>query len=410
MSAGQSVYNVEKVRADFPQLSRDVRGKSLVYLDNAASTLKPLAVIERMDRYYRNEASNVHRGAHYLSEQGTIAYESARETVRRFVNASSAQEIIFTRGTTESINLVAFSYGKAFFREGDEIILTEMEHHSNIVPWQMIAQEKGCVIKVVPINDAGDLDYEKYMSLLSSRTKMVSLTWCSNALGTINPIEKFIEAAHAVGAKVTVDAAQAVSNLRTDVQTLNCDFLVFSGHKLFGPYGIGALYGKAELLEAMPPYQGGGSMIAEVTWEKTTWAAVPHKFEAGTPAISGAVGLEAAIQYLEGVGLDAAARHEHELLKYATWQLKDIPGLRLVGEALNKASILSFVMEGAHPSDIGSLIDQQGVAIRAGHHCCQPLMRRLGVPATARASFSIYNTFQEVDVLKQSLIKAKEFF
>lgn len=409
-SHASSTYDIAKVRADFPTLARDVRGKGLIYLDNAASTLKPLAVIERMDRYYRFETSNVHRGAHYLAEQGTIAYEDARETVARFIHAASASEVVFTRGTTESVNLVAAAYGGTFFKEGDEIILTEMEHHSNIVPWQMIAERNGCTIKVVPINDAGELVFDKYLELLSPRTKMVAMTWTSNTLGTINPVKKYIEAAHRVGAKVLLDAAQAVSNIAIDVQDLGCDFLAFSGHKIFGPYGIGVLYGKAELLEAMSPYQGGGSMISEVTWEKTTWAAVPQKFEAGTPAISGAVGLAAALKYLDAIGIEAAARHEHEVLEYATRQLKEIPGLRVIGEAPEKASILSFVIDGMHPSDIGSLIDQQGVAIRAGHHCCQPLMRRLGVPATARASFSIYNTIEEVDIFKQSLLKAKEFF
>jgi cysteine desulfurase / selenocysteine lyase len=405
-----SAYNVDKIRADFPILGREVRGKSLIYLDSAASAMKPLAVIERIDEYYRNETSNVHRGAHYLSEMGTIAYEKARETVARFVNATLPSEIIFTRGTTESVNLVAQSFGDAFFGAGDEIILSELEHHSNIVPWQMIAEKKGCKIKVIPINDAGELIFEKYLELLSPRTKMVAITWCSNALGTIVPVEKYAEAAHRVGAKVLIDAAQGVASLLTDVQKMKCDFLAFSGHKIFGPYGIGVLYGKAELLEAMPPYQGGGSMISQVTWEKTTWAAVPHKFEAGTPEISGAVGLDAALSYVSSVGLEAIAKHEHEVLIYATRELSEIPGLKIYGTAENKSSILSFTLEGGHPSDVGALIDQQGVAVRAGHHCCQPLMRRLKIPATVRASFSMYNTKSEVDSLKKSLIKAQEFF
>lgn len=403
-------YDVDKIRADFPTLSRDIRGKTLVYLDNAASSLKPNQVIDRIATYYKLEVSNVHRGAHYLAEQGTVSYENARETVARFLNAANVSEIVFTRGTTEAINLVAQAYGGTHFNEGDEIILTEMEHHSNIVPWQMIAHQRGCKIKVIPITDSGELVFEKYLELLSSKTKMVAMTWTSNTLGTINPIEKYIEAAHRVGAKVLIDAAQAVSNIPVDVQKLDCDFLVFSGHKVFGPYGIGALYGKSELLEMMSPYQGGGSMISEVTFEKSTWAAVPQKFEAGTPSIADAIGLAAALNYLTKIGIETAASHEHAVLEYATRSLKEIPGVRVIGEAPAKASILSFVIDGVHPSDIGSLIDQQGVAIRAGHHCCQPLMRRLGIPATARASFSIYNTFKEVDILKQSLLKAKEFF
>jgi cysteine desulfurase/selenocysteine lyase len=402
--------NIGKIRADFPILEREIRGKPLVYLDNAASTLKPYQVIDRISQYYRNETSNVHRGAHFLAEQGTIAFESARETVRAFLNAKSAHEIIFTRGTTESINLVAQSFGRAFFKKGDEIILSELEHHSNIVPWQMIAAEMGCLIKVIPITDAGEMDFAKFQALLSPRTKMVAIAWVSNALGTITDVKKFIAAAHRVGAKVLIDAAQGVAQLKTDVQEMDCDFLAFSGHKIFGPYGIGALYAKAEHLEAMPPYQSGGSMISEVTWEKTTWAAVPHKFEAGTPNISGAVGLEVALKYFMNLGFDAILQHENELLQYATRELRSVPGLKIIGEAAHKVAIVSFLMEGAHPSDIGALVDQQGVAIRAGHHCCQPLMRRLGIPATARASFSIYNTKKDVDVLTASLIKAKEFF
>ena len=404
------MYDVAKVRAQFPLMTRQVRGKDLVYLDNAASTLKPLSVIERMDQYYRNETSNVHRGAHFLAEQGTIAFEDAREAVRHFINARQVEEIIFTRGTTESINLAANAFGEVFFNEGDEIIVSELEHHSNIVPWQMIAQKRGCKLRVIPINDAGEMIYEKYLELLGPRTKMVAITWCSNTIGTITPVESYISAAHEVGAKVLIDAAQVVSNMAVDVQKIDCDFLAFSGHKIFGPYGIGALYGRMELLEAMNPYQGGGSMIAEVTFEKTTWAAVPHKFEAGTPDIAGAVGLAAALRYTSSLGFDAISAHEQDLLDYATTSLRAIPGLRVIGDPEHKAAILSFVMEGAHPSDIGSIIDQQGIAIRAGHHCCQPLMRRLGIPATARASFSIYNTRQDVDALTASLIKAKEFF
>lgn len=403
-------YDVQRVRADFPVLSRTVRERPLVYLDNAASTLKPTAVIERMDRYYRFETSNVHRGAHYLAEQGTISYEAAREAVRDFLNAKDAAEIVFTRGTTESINLVAHAWGESNLREGDEIILSEVEHHSNIVPWQIVARKTGAKIRVIPVLDDGQLDFDAYVKMVGPRTKMVSITWCSNVLGTVVPVEKFIDVAHANGTLVTIDGAQGVSNLKTDVQAMKCDFFAFSSHKLFGPYGIGALYGRAELLEAMEPYQGGGSMISEVTWESVTWAAVPHKFEAGTPSIADAIGLGTAIRYVQSLGLDAIHAHEQDLLKYATSRLESIPGVKIVGRAPRKAAILSFTIEGAHPSDVGSLIDQQGVAIRAGHHCCQPLMRRFGIPATARASFSIYNTRAEVDSLVESLIKAKEFF
>ena len=403
-------FDLNQIRSEFPVLSRQVRGRPLVYLDNAASTLKPLAVIERMDRYYREETSNVHRGAHFLAEQGTMAYEDARTVIAQFMNASSSAEVIFTRGTTESMNLVAHAWGEANLKAGDEIILSEMEHHSNIVPWQIVAKKKGAIIRVIPVDDRGELIFDAYLKLLNSKTKMVSITWCSNVLGTIVPVEKYVEAAHTQGALVTIDAAQAVSNLKTDVIKLGCDFLAFSGHKLFGPYGIGVLYGRRELLEAMSPYQGGGSMIANVSWEETTWAAVPHKFEAGTPSVADAIGLGAAVRYVNQVGLDAISRHEHELLEYATARLRAIPGLRLIGEAPNKCAILSFTMNGAHPSDIGSLVDQMGVAIRTGHHCCQPLMKRFGLPATARASFSMYNSRADVDALAESLVKAKEFF
>ncbi len=402
--------DLQKIRADFPILSRSVRGKPLVYLDNGASTLKPNSVIDRIALYYRNESSNVHRGAHFLAEQGTIAFEAARETVRRFINAEHREEVIFTRGTTEAVNLVAQAWGDHYLKSGDEIILSELEHHSNIVPWQMIAERKGASIKVIPIDDNGDLDFSAFERLLCSRTKMVSITATSNVLGSVVPVKKFIDAAHAAGALIMIDAAQSVSNQKVDVQSWGCDFLAFSGHKIFGPYGIGALYGKLSILEQMPPYQGGGSMISEVTWEKTTWAAVPHKFEAGTPSIADAVGLDVALQYVESLGFDAIEAHKKEMLAHALRVLKDVPGLKVIGAPKVQTAIVSFTMDGAHPSDIGALIDQQGVAIRAGHHCCQPLMRRLGIPATARASFSIYNTFDEIDVLKNSLIKAKEFF
>ncbi len=401
-------FDIAKVCADFPTLARQIRGKRLVYLDSAASSLKPNQVIDRVSDYYRHEVSNVHRGAHYLAEMGTYSYEQAREKVATFICADSANEIIFTRGTTEGINLVAQSYGRKFFNAGDEIIVSEMEHHSNIVPWQLIAEERGCKLRVIPLLDNCELDFNAFEKMLSKKTKFVSIIWTSNTLGTVNPIKKYIDAAHQVGAKVLIDAAQSISNIRTNVANLDCDFLVFSGHKIFAPYGIGALYAKAELQEAMPPYQSGGSMIGQVTFAKTTWAAIPQKFEAGTPNVGGAIGLGAAIDYLENLGVEAAAKYEHTVLEYATAQLKEINGLRVIGDSESKSSIISFVMDGMHPSDIGSLIDQQGVAIRAGHHCCQPLMKRLGVPATARASFSIYNTFEDVDLLKVSLLKAKE--
>lgn len=405
-----SKLDLEKVRNDFPILGTKVRGFPLVYLDNAATSLKPKQVIDRLTHYYSYETANVHRGAHSLAEKGTLAFEDARNSIRTFLSAAQASEIVFTRGTTESINLVAHSFGRQFLSKGDEIILSELEHHSNIVPWQMIADEIGCQIKVIPIDESGDLNFEEFHKLLSPRTKMVAITWCSNAIGTIVEIEKFIQAAHQVGAKVLVDAAQAVTQFPIDVQKINCDFLAFSGHKIFAPFGIGILYGKSELLEMIPPFQGGGSMISEVTWAKTTWASVPHKFEAGTPNISGVLGLHEAIKYVMAIGFEAIQQHEQEVLLYAVQELNKIPGLKIIGEPRHKAAILSFVMEGAHASDIGSLVDQQGIAIRAGHHCCQPLMRRLGVPATARASFSIYNSKADVDSLKSSLLKAREIF
>ncbi len=403
-------FDIKKIRAEFPVLDRKIRGEKLVYLDNAASTLKPLTVINRISDYYRNESSNVHRGAHYLSAEGTVAYESARDAVRSFINAKESSEVIFTRGTTESINLVAQTYGRANLKSGDEIIISELEHHSNIVPWQMIAEEKGAKLRVIPVTDAGDLDFDIYKRTLSNKTKIVAISWASNTLGTILPVKEIIDEAHKVGAKVLLDAAQAVSHLVTDVQALGCDFLAFSGHKIFGPYGIGVLYGKLELLDAMPPYQGGGSMIAEVTFEKTTYASSPQRFEAGTPSIADALGLAAALEYLKGIGFNQIKAHGDEILKHATAKLSDIKGLKIIGTSANKVPILSFVIDGIHPSDLGSIIDHKGIAIRTGHHCTQPLMKRYGIPATARASFSIYNTLEEVDFLERSLIQAKEFF
>jgi cysteine desulfurase/selenocysteine lyase len=403
-------FDAEAARAQFPQLADTIRGKRLVYLDNAASTLKPLAVIERLDAYYRHEASNVHRGAHWLSAQATCAYEAAREQAREFLGARAASEIVFTRGTTESINLVAQSWGRASLRPGDEILVSELEHHSNIVPWQMIAEQTGAVLRPIPIDERGDVDFGAFERMLTKRAKMVALSWCSNALGSILPAQKFVEAAHAAGARVLIDAAQSVSSIPAGVARLGCDFLAFSGHKIFGPYGIGVLYGKSELFESMPPYQGGGSMIAEVAFERSTWAAVPQKFEAGTPAISGAIGLAAALQYVQRIGLGAIERYEAELLAYALERLRQVPGLRIVGEPRQRAAIVSFLIDGAHPSDVAAIVDNEGIAIRAGHHCCQPLMRRLGITGTCRASLSLYNAKEDVDALARGLEKAKEFF
>lgn len=403
-------YDIKKIRSDFPILERKIRGEKLVYLDNAASTLKPNQVIDRISDYYRNESSNVHRGAHYLSAEGTVAYESARETVRKFLNAKDSAEIVFTSGTTESINLVAQSYGRLVLKPGDEVIISELEHHSNIVPWQMIAELTGAKLRVVPVTDIGEFDFAVYKSTLSSKTKIVAVSWASNTLGTILPVADIIASAHKVGAKVMIDAAQAVSHLKTDVQALDCDFLAFSGHKIFGPYGIGVLYGKKELLEAMPPYQGGGSMIADVTFEKTTYAEPPQRFEAGTPAIADALGLATALNYLNALGFEAINKHADEVLKSATAKLGAIPGLKIIGTSAHKVPIISFVIEGIHPSDLGSIIDHKGIAIRTGHHCTQPLMKRFGITATARASFSIYNTLEEVELLGKSLVQAKEFF
>lgn len=402
-----SEYPLEKIRSDFPILQRDIYGKPLVYLDNAASTLKPKPVVDVLSHYYLLEASNVHRGAHFLSDTGTRSYEQAREKVRRFLNAKQSSEIIFTRGTTESLNLVAQSYARENLGLGDGILISEMEHHSNIVPWQMICQERGCKLNVIPVLENGELDLSAFKQLLSPKVKLVSVVHTSNALGTINPIREIIKQAHSAGAKVVIDAAQAVSNQKIDVQDLDCDFLAFSGHKIFGPYGIGVLYGKAEILETMPPYQGGGSMIEDVTFAKTSYLHPPHRFEAGTPAISGALGLASAIDYVQSIGLESIHFYEAQLLHQATHQLKQIPGLRVIGEAKPKASILSFIMDGAHPSDFGSLLDREGIAVRTGHHCCQPLMRRFGISGTIRASFSIYNSFADVERLITALDKAR---
>ncbi|MFQ5994432.1 MAG: SufS family cysteine desulfurase [Acidiferrobacterales bacterium] len=401
-------YDVEKARRDFPALHQEVHGHLLVYLDSAASAQKPKAVIDTISHFYAHDYANVHRGVYTLGERATQAYEGARETARQFVNAKSVREIIFVRGTTEAINLVASSYGHPRVREGDEIVLTHMEHHSNIVPWQLLSEATGATLKVVPINDDGELLMKEFEKLIGPRTRLVTLLHVSNALGTINPVKQIIEIAHAADVPVLLDGAQAAPHLRIDVQDLDCDFYTISGHKLYGPSGIGVLYGKESLLDAMPPYHGGGEMIRYVTFEKTEYNDLPHKFEAGTPHIAGAVGLGAAIDYVTTFGLDAVAAYERELLQYATEAVKQVPGLRIIGTAREKASIISFELEGVHPHDIGTILDRHGVAVRAGHHCAMPLMRRFNVPATARASFGMYNTREEVDALTASLQKAKE--
>ncbi len=406
----QRPFDVGRVREDFPALHQRVQGKPLIYLDNAATTQKPRPVLEALRRFYEQDCSNVHRGVHTLSQRATEAYERARETVRRFLNARSEEEIIFVRGTTEAINLVAHSFGRARVRAGDEILISAMEHHSNIVPWQILCEETGARLRVAPINDDGELILDEFERLLTARTRLVAITHLSNALGTIPPVREIIQLAHARGIPVLLDGAQAVAHLKVDVQELDCDFYAFSGHKLYGPTGIGVLYGKAEWLEAMPPYQGGGDMISSVTFEKTTYNRLPYKFEAGTPHIAGAIGLGAAIEYVTTLGLDAIAAHERDLLIYATEALSGIPGLRLIGTAREKASILSFTLEGIHPHDIGTILDHEGIAIRAGHHCAQPVMERFGVPATARVSFALYNTREEVDALVTALQKVREVF
>ncbi|HWP56327.1 MAG TPA: cysteine desulfurase [Candidatus Acidoferrales bacterium] len=403
-------FDVERIREDFPILRQRVRGKPLVYLDNAATTQKPRSVIERLDHYYRAENANIHRGVHFLSELATQQYEEARRSVQRFLNAAEPSEIIFVRGTTEGINLVAHSYGRANLKAGDEVLITEMEHHSNIVPWQILCREVGARLQVAPIDDHGEIRLEEFRRKLSPKTKLVSVTHVSNALGTINPVKEMIALAHGQRAVVVVDGAQAVPHFRVDVRDLDCDFYAFSGHKLFGPTGIGALYGKKALLEEMPPYQGGGDMISSVTFEKTLYNVLPYKFEAGTPHIAGGIGLGAAIAYVEGIGFEAIEAHERQLMAHATERLAQIKGLRLIGTAKRKAGVLSFVLEGVHAHDVGTILDQEGIAIRTGHHCCMPLMRRFGVPATARASLAFYNTTEEIDALARAIPKVLEVF
>jgi cysteine desulfurase/selenocysteine lyase len=403
-----TAFEVERLRKDFPVLGQPVRGKPLVYFDNAATSQKPQAVIDAVHHFLSSYNSNVHRGVHQLSQRATEAYEHARETVRRFLNAAAAREIIFVRGTTEAINLVASSYGRTHAGAGDEIVISAMEHHSNIVPWQMVCQATGAVLRVVPMNDAGELLLDAYEKLLTPRTRLVAVTHVSNALGTINPVGDMVRLAHRRGIPVLIDGAQAAPHLAVDVRQLDCDFYAFSGHKVFGPTGIGILYGRGDLLDAMPPYQGGGDMIKSVTFEKTIYNDLPYKFEAGTPHITGAIGLGAALDYVTGVGLDRIAAYEHELLEYATKACAAIPGLRIIGTGKEKACVLSFVLEGIHAHDVGTVLDHDGVAIRAGHHCAMPVMQRFGVPATARASLAFYNTREEIDSFVGAIHKAIE--
>lgn len=403
-------YDVERVRRDFPILQRSVRGHQLVYLDNAATTQKPQQVIDRIVRYYREENSNVHRGVHYLSEVATAAYEGARGVIQRFLNARSEKEIVITRGTTEGINLVSQTWGRKNVREGDEILITAIEHHSNIVPWQMLCDANRATLRIIPVNDAGELLVDEFASMLNPRVRIVALGHASNALGTINPIKHIAALAHANGSLVLVDGAQGVPHMKVDVQDLDVDFYAFSGHKVYGPTGIGVLYGREALLDAMPPWQGGGDMILSVTFEKTTYNALPYKFEAGTPNIEGVIALEAALRYVSDLGLDNINAYEQELREYATEKLQEIDGLRIIGTAREKASVISFVLEGIHPHDIGTILDRDGIAIRTGHHCAQPLMLRYNVPATGRASFGLYNTKEEADVLVAGLRHVIEVF
>lgn len=402
--------DVERIRADFPILHQQVHGRPLVYLDNAASAQKPRAVIDSVARFDSTDYANIHRGVHTLSQRATEAFEASRDRVQQFINAGDRKEIIFTRGTTESINLVAQSYARTVLNLGDEIVISAMEHHSNIVPWQMVCRERGAVLRVIPMTDDGELILDAYEEIIGPRTRLVAIVHISNALGTINPVRRMIELAHRHGIPVLVDGAQAVPHLAVDVQDLDCDFYAFSGHKLYGPSGIGVLYGKAALLDAMPPYQGGGEMISAVTFEKTFYKGLPGKFEAGTPNITGVVGLGAAIDYVNGLGLDVIGAYEHELLAYATAQLRRIPQVRLIGTAREKAGVASFIIEGVHAHDIGTILDREGIAVRAGHHCAQPVMQRLEIPATARASFAFYNTRAEVDALVAGIHKVLEVF
>jgi cysteine desulfurase/selenocysteine lyase len=405
-----SALDLEKIRADFPILAEPIHGKRLVYLDNAATSQKPRAVIETITHYYEHLNANIHRGVHTLSVRATEAHDAARETVRRFLNAADIRETIFVRGATEAINLVAQTYGRTQVGAGDEILITAMEHHSNIVPWQIVCEEKGAQLRVAPIDDRGELLLDEFAKLIGPRTKLVAVTQVSNALGTVTPLREMIELAHRQGVPVLVDGAQAVPHFAVDVQTLDCDFYAFSGHKVYGPTGIGVLYAKRALLEAMPPYQGGGDMISSVTFAKTTYNDLPFKFEAGTPDIAGAIALGAALQYIGKLGIDNIAAHEQDLLAYATEKVGALPGVRLIGTARERAGVLSFVMDGVHPHDLGTILDREGIAIRTGHHCAQPVMDRFKIPATARASFAVYNTREDVDALVEGMRKAHEVF
>jgi cysteine desulfurase/selenocysteine lyase len=409
-TAVRTAFDVQKIRRDFPILNERVHGKPLVYLDSANTSQKPQAVLEAMDNYYRHANANIHRATHLLSERATALYEGARAKAAAFINAPDAKHIVLTKGTTDGINLVAQSYGRSVLRAGDEIIISWLEHHSNIVPWQLLCEQIGAVLRVVPINDLGEIDLDHYAAALSPRTKLVAISHVSNALGTVNPIRTVIEQAHARGAVVLVDGAQAVPHLRVDVQSLDCDFYVFSSHKMFGPTGVGVLYGRGELLEAMPPYQGGGDMIASVTFEKTLYNVVPYRFEAGTPNIGGVVGFGAAVDYLMAIDRDAALAHEDDVLGYASARVREIPGARIIGEARDKTGVLSFLLEGVHPHDAGTILDNEGVAVRTGQHCAQPIMDRYGITATIRASLGIYNTREEIDVLVRALERVRGVF
>jgi cysteine desulfurase/selenocysteine lyase len=403
-------FDVQRVRNDFPILAQQVHGKPLVYLDNAATTQKPQAVIDALVGFYARDCANIHRGVHLLSERATHAYESSRSKMRRYLNAADDREIVFVRGATEGINLVAHSYGRGHVGRGDEILISAMEHHSNIVPWQMLCEEQGAILRVVPIDESGAFRFDAYERLLGPRTKLVGVAHVSNALGTINPVKRIIDLAHSRNVPVLVDGAQAVQHLKVDVADLDCDFYVISGHKLYGPTGVGILYGKASLLEAMPPYQGGGDMISSVTFEKTLYNRLPYKFEAGTPNIAGVIGLGAAVDYIESLGIDAICAYEKELLDYGAGALSSLPGVRMIGTAREKTSVLSFTLAGVHPHDIGTILDQEGIAIRTGHHCAQPVMDFFGIPATARASLGLYNTRAEIDALVSGIHKVSEVF
>lgn len=402
------LIDISAIRQDFPILNEKINGKELVYFDNAATTQKPREVIDALSGYYEHTNANIHRGIHHLAEKATAAFEETRKTIQAFINAPSSDQVIFTYGTTDGINLVAQTYGRKYLGEGDEIIITTMEHHSNIVPWQMLCEEKGCILKVIPITDSGEIIFEEYEKLITERTKFVSVVHASNALGTVNPVKQIIEKAHEVGAAVLLDGAQASSHLEIDVQKLDCEFYVLSLHKIYGPTGMGILYGKRDVLNDMPPYRGGGEMIKEVTFAKTTYNELPYKFEAGTPNIADVIAAKAAIDFVNKLGKDNIAAYEHELLVYATQALKEIPGLKIIGEAKEKVSVISFIIDGIHHQDIGVLLDQQGIAVRTGHHCTQPLMQRLGITGTSRASFAVYNTKEEIDRLVAGLIKVKK--